>query len=134
MPLQDKYPKSSPPYDFPILSLEDPEIILKFILSGTRGPCTRRPPGLCPSCPPHCYAAANRSYPCYASSGKRHAMRPRLTEIERFAFVGDNVLLAFARGVLDRRKQKRSRRRLARVFTAAAVSPRILQSLSRNLS
>ena len=61
-------------------------------------------------------------------------MRPRLTEIERFAFVGDNVLLAFARGVLDRRKQKRSRRRLARVSTAAAVSPRILQSLSRNLS
>jgi len=45
MPLQDKYPKSSPPSDFPILSLEDPEIILKFILSGTRGPCTRRPLG-----------------------------------------------------------------------------------------
>ena len=43
MPLQDKYPKSSPLSDSPTLSLEDPEIILKFILSGTRGPCTRRP-------------------------------------------------------------------------------------------
>ena len=27
-------------------------------MPGTRGPCTRGLRGLCPTCPPHCYAAA----------------------------------------------------------------------------
>jgi len=30
--------------------------------TGTRGPFTRGPPGLCPLCPPHCYATVNKTW------------------------------------------------------------------------
>ena len=39
------------------------EIFFILFLPGTLGPCSREPPGLCPSCPPYYYATDTVYYP-----------------------------------------------------------------------